>query len=73
MGQSNRNIPQGSGVLYALNTGTNGLSVAFFVTTMLGQSSLEIVGWDIGKLPMIVNDATPWSRGLEMPTPPPRG
>ena len=49
-----------------------GVSVVTFVGTMIARSNADL-GLDAQLVKIaIINDRVPWSRGVELPTPPPR-
>lgn len=67
-----RRVPKNNETIDAMGGAGTSAAIAFFVGTMMGQSgSVEFA--DTGcSLVAAENDRVPWSRGLELPTPPPR-
>ncbi|MGJ8637076.1 MAG: hypothetical protein ACSHX5_09550 [Phycisphaerales bacterium] len=67
-----RRVPKNNDSIEALGGAGTNVAIAFFVGTMMGHTnSMSFV--DTGcSLNAAENDRVPWSRGLELPTPPPR-
>ena len=67
-----RRVPQNNKSVEALGGAGTNISIAFFVGTMMGRvDSSGFVGADRVVI-FATNDRAPRSRGIELPTPPPR-
>lgn len=67
-----RRVPKNDDSIQALGGAGANVAIAFFVGTMIGQSgSVSVVGMERSSV-VAENDCVPRSRGLELPTPPPR-
>jgi hypothetical protein len=74
-GESNaplRRVPKNNASINALTGAGTNAAIAFFVGTMMGRMGVEIDVNQTQSLIAVSNDRVPWSRGLELPTPPPR-
>ncbi len=67
-----RRLPKSDASIDALGGAGNSAMVAFFVGTMVSRMNADL-GLVAQRVQIaITNDRVPWSRGVELPTPPPR-
>jgi hypothetical protein len=68
-----KRVPKNNKSVEALGGAGSNVAIAFFVGTMIARSNADL-GLDAQRVQIaITNDRVPWSRGVELPTPPPRG
>lgn len=68
-----RRMPQKNKSVDAMGGAGANVAIAFFVGTMMGRVETPGMSSDRCAVILTTNDRTPRSRGLELPTPPPRG
>lgn len=68
-----RRVPKNNKSVEALGGAGTNIAIAFFVGTMMGRGDGLSMGSADRAVIVATNDRAPRSRGIELPTPPPRG